>query len=155
MTLSNDFVAWRFDCVENDERRQWCAFLDPESTKITEIALSAECVDMEEMTVRWAEGKSSVVEVGDKNHWIMTVVNEEGNVYNSRQVDFGDKLLVQYYRMIPDRERMRIWKMRNSPPLLHDRADEDHDWNIYEMDEQFIVTRYISAQLPNAVFHFY
>jgi len=51
---------------------------------------------MEEMVVCWAEVKSSVVEVRDKNHWIMNVVNEEGKVYNSRQVDFGGKLLVRY-----------------------------------------------------------
>ena len=36
--------------------------------------------------------------------------------------------------MIPDWERMTIWKMGNPPTLLH-------DWNIHKVDEQFIVTR--------------
>ena len=135
-------MVWKFTRIENDERRQWCAFLDPETMKITEIALSRNCVDMEEMTVRWAEGKSSVVEVGDENHWIMNVVNPEGIVvYNFRQVNFGGELLVQYYRMISDWERMRIWKMGNPPTLLHDRTGEDCKWDIYKVDEQFIVTR--------------
>ena len=135
-------MVWKFTRIENDERRQWCAFLDPETMKITEIALSRNCVNMEEMTVRWAEGKSSVVEVGDKNHWIMNVVNPEGIVvYNFRQVNFGGELLVQYYRMISDWERMRIWKMGNPPTLLHDRTGEDCKCDIYKVDEQFIVTR--------------
>lgn len=95
------------------------------------------------MEVRWAEGKSSVVEVRDKNFWIINVTNEEGNVYYSRQEDFGGELLVQYYRMIPDRERMRIRKMGNPPTLLHDRTGEDRDWNINKVDEQFIMTRYM------------
>ena len=77
----------------------------------------------------------------------MNVVNEEGKVYNSRQVDFGGKLLVHYYRMIPDRERMRISKMGDPPTLLHDRTGEDCDWNIYKVDGQFIVTQ-VHANRP-------
>ncbi len=63
ITISDGFVAWRFIRIGNDEPCQRCAFLDTESKKITEIALSPDCVDMEEMEVRWAEGKTFTVKV--------------------------------------------------------------------------------------------
>ena len=95
------------------------------------------------MVVCWAEVKSSVVEVGDKSHWIMNVTNEESLLffYYSRQVDFGGEMLVQYHRMLPDQERMRISMMGNPPTLLHDRTYEDRNWNIYKVDGQFIVKK--------------
>ena len=142
LTMSDDYVAWGFVRIENEERRRGCAFLDTDSMEIIEIPLLSGYKVLNEMAVLWANSTRSVVEIRDpKNNWTVNVMNEDENVFHFCQMSFGSKLLVQYYRLDCDRERMRIWKLGNPSILLHDRTCEDRNFEILKVDKQFIVAR--------------
>jgi hypothetical protein len=143
LTMSDDYVAWGFVRIENEEHRRGCVFLDTDSMEITEIPLLSGYNVLNEMLVLWANSTRSVVEVRDpKNNWTVTVMNEDENVFHFCQMAFGSKLLVQYYHLDSDRERMKIWKLGNPSILLHDRiCESDRNLEILKVDKQFIVAR--------------
>ena len=142
LTMSDDYVAWGFVRIENEERRRGCAFLDTDSMEITEIPLLSGYKVLNEMAVLWANSTRSVVEIRDpKNNWTVNVMNEDENVFHFCKMSFGSKLLVQYYRLDCVRERIKIWKLGNPSTLLHDRTCEDRNFEILKVDKQFIVAR--------------
>jgi hypothetical protein len=152
ITMSEDYVAWQFNRFENDEYRGRCALLDTESMEITGCFLVSGYHVLDEMVLCRADRTSSVIQVRDpKNSWNLHVKNEEGNGYFYRQMSYGSQLFVLYTRSNNcGTERMRIWKMRNTPTLLHDRTFEDRDLQIWKVDEQFIAATAFNYQRPMA-----
>ena len=144
MTISDDYVAWNaFDYSENGAHRSGCFFLDKESNEITKFPPVLGYQTLNEMEVRFANSTESEVIVRDpKNQWTVNVGDAEENGYGYRQITFGSGRLVEYTRsQNGGTERLRIWKMRNQPTLLHERTFKDRNLEIYKVDEQFIVAK--------------
>jgi F-box-like len=155
ITISDDYVTWDY-CMrfDNGKYRSGCSFLDTESMELQEIPLTCGDQHLEEMAIRRADRKSSVIEVCDpKNQWTINVEGEEED-YLNRRLYFGSGRLVEcthpynllrgctgeYIRRIRNgTERIRVWKMGYPPTLIHDRTFEDRNLIICKVDGQFIV----------------
>ena len=145
ITISDDYVAWNAsNRGKNGGASVVCFFLDKESNEITKFPSVLGYRSFNEMEVRFANPTKSEVRVRDpKNQWTVNVGNAEENGFGNnyiRRIIFGSRLLVEYTRLYNNgTERMRIWKMGNSPTLIHDRTFENRNLKILKVDEQFIV----------------
>jgi hypothetical protein len=94
--------------------------------------------------VVWRDRSSGILEIVDpKNRWVVNVwdaLDEEEK--ENFDFKFGGKLLVTYCSYAAaDKERIRIWKVRNSPVLLHDRTCKFRGLQLERVDERFVVLR--------------
>jgi F-box-like len=142
ISLSDDYVVWDLHRFCNGKCHIGFAFLNKESMEIKKIPSSGWLEKLNEMLVYWRDRGSGYVEiVNPKNHWVVNVwdgLDDEGKKYFDFK--FGSKLLVTYDgRKDADKERIRIWKMRNQPVLLHDRIYKFRNLQLEKVDERFIV----------------
>ena len=139
ISMSDDNVVWYFNRIENEERREGCAFLDTEVMEITEIEMSL-FLGLSSQNGKIFSWASNVVELRDpKNNWSINMLNEEEDGFRVRQISFGSKVLVCKCTSSANQERIRIWKMENPPTLIQDRIFEARKLITYKVDEQFIV----------------
>jgi hypothetical protein len=139
VSMSDDYVAWNFDRIQNEERCKGCTFLDTESMEITEIG-----IPLSSGLFLWNGmiflGADNVVELRDpKNNWNIKLLNEEEDGFRVRQISLKNKLIVCNCASSSNQERIRIWKMENPPTLIQDRTFEARQLITYNMDEQFVV----------------
>ena len=155
VTISDDYVAWRFSRHEDGRYRKWCAFLDSTSTEMTIIPLVSWCGDFNGMLVSWPnpENGSFSVEIrAPQNNWHVNVRNQEN--FDVRQIFFGSDLFVCYSAYAGNQDRIRIWRVGNPSTLLHDRTFEDRNMRILKVDEQFIVGETENLELFALTLHF-
>ena len=148
MTINDDYVAW--EVLDYDHAEVSTGFFwDNESNEITKFPSVKKHQCFNEMEVRFAystkSGTPDTIIVRDpKNQWTVHVGDAEENGHGNsacRNMFFGSQLLVKITYLYNGTERMRMWKVGNSPTLIHDRTLEVHDLRIVKVDEQFIVAK--------------